>query len=543
MPILIPQIKGELSDSRDEIIEKAVRSAGIKQSDVSSADIYKISVDARKHDKNGIHFVYSVMVSLKDKSREQLEADRNKLTYSPDASSFPDKMKKVRRVNDKEKRGGRIVIAGFGPAGMFCALVLAENGYEPIVVERGSAVDERVKKVSAFWNGGELDENTNVQFGEGGAGTFSDGKLTTRIKDPLCRYVLERLVGFGAPEVILSRAKPHIGTDKLTGIVKSLRERIIEVGGEVHFDTRLDGITVSDGREKSVRCVDKSGDIMDIECSCLVAAIGHSARDTAEMLIRSGVVIEQKPFAVGVRIEHKQSAVDESLYGKYAGDKRLPKGEYQMSYTQKDGQSCYTFCMCPGGVVVPAASESGGVVVNGMSEFARSGENANSALVTAVNGSSFGSGILDGMEFARKIERRAFAETGGYFAPATSVKGFLEGRPSLDCSVSPTYARGVKAVDFEKIFPSKVTDMLKKGLSVFAGRMKCFGDGGALLTAPETRTSSPIRIVRGERLNAVGIENLYPCGEGAGYAGGITSSAVDGIKTAISIAESFGAIE
>ena len=532
MPIIIPQIKGTLTQTSDEIIAKALKTAGINSRDIAFADIYKTSVDARRRDKKGIHFVYSVCVSLKDKNAEQRTADEKRLTYAPYGEID------VRKGS--KPLGGRIVIAGFGPAGMFCALTLAENGYKPLVLERGSEVGRRVEKVSNFWRGGELDEQTNAQFGEGGAGTFSDGKLTTRIKDPLCRYVLERLTLLGAPKELLTKAKPHIGTDKLRDVVKDLRKRIIECGGEIMFDTRLDGISLSGGRVTKVSF--SGAETGDMQSGCVVAAIGHSARDTVQMLQNSGAVIQSKPFAVGVRIEHTQRAVNESLYGRYADDPLLPVGEYQMSYTQKDGQACYTFCMCPGGVVVPAASERGGVVVNGMSEYARNGVNANSALVVPVNQSDFGNSPLGGMEFARKIEQTAYAAAGNfaaYTAPACTVGGFLSGTPDLKSEILPTYARGVVPCDISSILPNRVTDMLKKGLGVFSTRMRCFKDDTAILTAPETRTSSPVRILRNDSAKAVGIENLYPCGEGAGYAGGITSSAVDGIKTALKIMEEY----
>lgn len=524
MPVIISQIKCRLDEDGSAAVSKALKREGISKSDVLTADIYKSSIDARR--QNDIRFVYSVIVWLKDESREQSLAAEKKLIYMPAGDLDIEK--------GSRKQDGRIVIAGFGPAGMFCALTLAENGYRPIVIERGSPVDERVKKVNTFWQGGALDTETNVQFGEGGAGTFSDGKLTTRIKDPLCRHVLEKLVSFGAPEEILTKAKPHIGTDKLRGVVKAIRERILELGGEIYFNTRLDDIAILGDRAVSV----KAGD-GHIKSSCLVIAIGHSARDTAKMLLSRNIEIEAKPFAVGARIEHLQSQVNKSLYGSLADDPRLPAGEYQMSYTQKDGQSCYTFCMCPGGVVVPAASEHGGVVVNGMSEYARDGKNANAAVVVAVNKNDFGSSALGGMDFAAEIERRAYRASGSYLAPATSVKGFLEGKPSLDISTEPTYALGVTQADLDSIFPSRVTAMMRRGLGVFAGRMKCFADGAALLTAPETRTSSPIRMLRNEQMKAAGYDNIYPCGEGAGYAGGITSSAVDGIKTALQIMAEF----
>ncbi len=523
MPVIIPQIKCSLSQSRESAVGKALRSAGLSGNEILSADIYKTSLDAR--DQKNILFVHSVILTLKDPALERRVAERcgAKLVFS--------EMPKI--VSGCEKQRGRIIVTGFGPAGMFCALMLAENGYRPLVLERGGSVEQRTQKIMSFWNGGPLDDNTNVQFGEGGAGTFSDGKLMTRIKDPLCRYVFERLHEFGAPDEIMTKAKAHIGTDKLRGIVKAVRERIISLGGEVRFNTALEELRISGGEVTGVRAGGA-----DIEASALVLAIGHSARDTFEMLLKSGVKMESKPFAVGARIEHLQSAVEQSLYGRAAGNPLLPRGEYQMSFTQKDGQSCYTFCMCPGGVVVPAASEQGGVVVNGMSEFARSGSNANAAVVCAVNKNDFGSGVLDGMRFAEEIERRAFSPHMPYSAPVMTVSAFLEGKEA-GRSVAPSYAIGVYDADLGKILPERVCKMMRKGLRVFAGRMGCFKDGGALLTAPETRTSSPVRLLRESDMRSVGVSNLYPCGEGAGYAGGITSSAVDGVRAAMKIAERF----
>ncbi len=521
MPVIIPQIKAALSDTKEAVIEKALKASGINVSDTARCDIYNTTRAARNRGK--IFYVHTVIVDFKDKQREKPYAELFGLTYSSDSSFSVTK--------GTERRNGRPVVVGFGPAGMFCALLLAENGYKPIVLERGDNVDERVKKVQTFWQGGELDESSNVQFGEGGAGTFSDGKLMTRIKDPLCRYVIEQFVKFGAPEEILTKAKPHIGTDKLRNVVRAIRERIIECGGEVRFNTRFDDFSIcSDAMINRVHAGSEQ-----LEASAVVLAAGHSARDTFEMLLSKNIAIEAKPFAVGARIEHLQAYVNESLYGRHADNPFLPQGEYQLSHTLKDSQSVYTFCMCPGGQVVAAASEKGTVTVNGMSEFARNGKNANAALVVAVNKNDFGNGILDGMNFARQIEKNAFSQTGGYLAPATTVSGFLSGKPSLSSKICASYPIGVEKADFGKILPKRVIDMMKTGLSVFSRKMHCFGDGEALLTAPETRTSSPVRILRNGSFKSLTIPNLYPCGEGAGYAGGITSSAVDGIKVALQI--------
>lgn len=528
MPVLISGIKADLKADSEKIISLGLRRLPVSKAAVKRAEIYRTSLDARN--RSNIHFVHTVYAELDDEEAEKrLCGEYPSLKYIENSGISP--------VISSERRGGRVVVTGFGPAGMFCGLTLAEYGYKPIILERGDRVGNRTKKVSDFWNGGEPDENSNVQFGEGGAGTFSDGKLTTRIKDPLCRYVLERLRGFGAPEEILFKAKPHVGTDNLRGIVKNIRERIISLGGEIRFLTALEDMKISGGKVVSVRA---KGD--EIPVSALVLAVGHSARDTFEMLACRGVFMEAKPFSVGARIEHRQEAVDYSLYGKHAGNPLLPKGEYQLSWRDGSGRGCYTFCMCPGGVVVPSSSEAGGVVTNGMSEFARDGENANAAVVVSVTPGDFGKSPLDGVEFARKIERNAFAKTGSYKAPAATVGELLNGG-RFSKTVEPSYCRGVEYCGFSGIFPDLVTETMRAGLRSFGGKMECFRDMGAVLTAPETRTSSPVKIPRTESGTSVSASNLYPCGEGAGYAGGIMSSAVDGIRTALKIMESFAPSE
>lgn len=527
MPVIVNQIICPLNMNEKDIIETARKKLGVSPAEIVDAHIYKTSLDARK--RNNIHYVNSVIFTLKNEKKE-IESSKRDAQFIYAAPS------RFEPVISKNKVNGRVVIAGFGPAGMFCALALAENGYRPLVIERGESIEKRVESVERFMKLGVLDENSNIQFGEGGAGTFSDGKLTTRIKDPLCRYVLERMVEFGAPEEILTKAKPHIGTDKLRGVVKGIRERIVSLGGEIRFSTQLENIVIDDRHAVSARITGES-----TETSALVLAIGHSARNTFEMLYKKGIFMEAKPFSIGARIEHRQTAVDESLYGAYSGSPLLPKGEYQLSYREKSGRAAYTFCMCPGGMVVPAASENGGIVTNGMSEFARDGMNANSALVVSVTPEDFGTAPLDGMYFARETEQKAYKATGNYAACASSVKGFLEGKSNLDTNIEPTYSLGVKAVDLDRLFPKQVTDMMRTGIKVFSRKMKCFDDGKALLCAPETRTSSPVRITRdSETLTSLSCDNLYPCGEGAGYAGGIMSAAVDGLNTALKIMARFG---
>ncbi|WP_028506065.1 FAD-dependent protein [Ruminococcus sp. FC2018] len=520
MPFIINSINAALDETEDKVLRRALQRLGSHRDKVAQSSIHKVSLDARK--RKEIHYVYSVYVCLDDEKLERSLCRRNK-DFSPVAAS------ELKPVISTNKVQGRVVITGFGPAGMFCALALAEQGYKPLVIERGERVEQRTKTVKSFWTGGELDEQSNVQFGEGGAGTFSDGKLTTRINDPLCRYVLEKLVQLGAPEEICTRAKPHIGTDKLRLVVKNIRERIISLGGEIRFCERLEDITIANAKAQRITTTRSTE-----QTAALVLALGHSARDTFEMLARKGIFMQPKAFSVGARIEHLQKDVEKSLYGDLAGSDVLPRGEYQLSF-RENGRGVYTFCMCPGGTVVPAASERGGVVTNGMSEFARDGENANAALVVGVTPQDFGNDPLDGVVFAKSIEQAAFRATGSYKAPATTVRGFLSGKPDLDTNIVPTYSRGIVACDISKLYPESVSRMMKLGLEQFSRKMACFGDENAVLTAPETRTSSPVRITRNESLTAPGVDNLYPCGEGAGYAGGIMSAAVDGLRVALQI--------
>lgn len=526
MAIIISNISSPLDAPDSAIVSAAMKRAGISAKNVTRAGVYKTSLDARKRDN--IHRVSSVWA--------ELPGDMERAVCAKSKDCSPVEEHSFEPVFGDKKQQGRIAVIGFGPAGMFAALTLAEYGYKPVVLERGSDVDRRTAAVEGFWKGGEFDRTSNVQFGEGGAGTFSDGKLTTRIHDPLCRRVLEIFAEMGAPEEILTKAKPHIGTDKLRETVKNIRRRIIELGGEVRFDSQVTDIKLRDGKIASVTVNNE-----EIPVCAAVAAVGHSARDTFTMLLDRGVFIEPKPFSCGARIEHTRQSVNESLYGSHAGNPMLPEGEYQLSY-RKGNRAVYTFCMCPGGYVVPSQSEEKTIVTNGMSEFARDGDNSNSALVVSVSPEDFGNKPLDGVDFAAAIERRAYDVTGSYCAPGTTVGAFLEGTASLSgASVTPSYSLGVVPVNFDDIFPSFITGMMREGLGVFSRKMRCFGDRGAVLTAPETRTSSPVRITRGEDLCALGIEGLYPCGEGAGYAGGIMSAAVDGIRCALEIMKIYSA--
>ncbi len=524
MPVIISGIKTALNADKDKIFSKALKSACLKLDDVKKIEIHKTSLDAR--DRNNIRFVHSVFIELFDLAREKDLCNRLKSASYCENFDFSPCLKKG---NENKK----VVVIGFGPAGMFSALVLAENGIKPIVIERGEPIEKRVSSVDTFMNGGALSVNSSIQFGEGGAGTFSDGKLTSRIKDKLCRYVLKRFAEFGAPEEILTKSKAHIGTDNLRSVVKSIRERILSLGGEIYFETKLEDFTLKNGRICEIKTNSFSMPVDDV-----ILAIGHSARDTFELLLRKNIFLESKPFSVGVRIEHRQRDVDFSLYGSHAGNPLLPKGEYQLSKRNKDGRAVYTFCMCPGGYVVPASSEEKTVVTNGMSEFSRNGENANSALVVSVSSKDYGDKPLDGVRFQRAIESSAYKLAGeDYSAPATTVGGFLSRNPSIKSNLNGTYSRGLRPVEFRDLFPAFVTDMLEVGLYDFSKKMKCFGDENAILTAPETRTSSPVRIIRTDSFRSLNCENLYPCGEGAGYAGGIMSASVDGIKVALQIIE------
>ena len=519
--ILVRNVKTPLGQPESEAVTAACRKLGVSVTEVEDAYVTKTSVDARK--RGHIFKVSTVVVHLSQDEEQTAKKAGGDAQFKESVPFMVEKGIESLRTP--------VVIAGFGPAGMFAAELLAREGYSPIVVERGCDVDRRVKEVEGFWTTGRLNPACNVQFGEGGAGTFSDGKLTTRINDPLCDYVLERLAQHGAPKETLKKAKPHIGTDKLREVVKSIREEIIAKGGQVLFQSQLTGLSIQNGRLKGVFV--NGG---PVETEHLILAVGHSARDTFRMLAECGVKLESKAFSVGARIEHLQSDIDRGLYGDLAGHPDLPPGEYQLSHRQGN-RAVYTFCMCPGGLVVPSASDEGQVVTNGMSEYARDGKNANSALVVSVDSNDFGSGMFAGMEFQRNLEERAFALAGGsYRACGATVGDFFREEKGLHFKrVAPTYSLGLTAVDFDQLFPKEITGMMRLGLQVFDRKIRGFGAADAVLTGPETRTSSPIRIPRGENGESDGIEGLYPCGEGAGYAGGIMSAAVDGVKTALHI--------
>ncbi len=431
----------------------------------------------------------------------------------------------------------RPIIVGSGPAGMFAGLVLAEAGLCPLILERGKAVPERQKDVEHFWRRRELNPESNVQFGEGGAGTFSDGKLMSGIKkDAVTAKVFEELVAAGAPEDILYLAKPHLGTDKLYHIVQNIRAKIVSLGGEYRFEHRLDDIIVKDDKLRAIKVMTPSG-MVEMPCSKLILAIGHSARDTFEMLYKRQLPLVQKAFSVGARIEHHQSTINQALQHDFAGHPALGAADYKLSVHLPNGRSAYTFCMCPGGVVVAAASECGRLVTNGMSYYARNKQNANSALLVGVSSADFGGDHpLQGMYFQRKLEETAFALGGkNYQAPAQKVGDLLKQRPSKALgAVTPSYSCGVVPSDLSRLFPEEITETLRLAIVEMDKKLHGFADEEATLTGIETRSSSPVRMLR-DNNNQSPIKGIYPSGEGAGYAGGIVSAAADGIKTALNL--------
>ena len=508
----LSNVKLSLPADESKLLRIAEKTLGCKPAHFS---IRKKSLDAR--DKNNLRFVYTIEFS-KEKKLEKEPLERLARTRLPEKP---------------------VLVVGSGPAGLFAAIRLVDRGITPILIERGPCVEEREKKIARFSKDGVLDTNGNVQFGEGGAGTFSDGKLNTQTHSGLNSEVLETFVRFGAPQEILYLNKPHIGSDNLKKVVVNMRKFLLQSGVQVRFDACLSDLSIKAGKLQSVRIKHlKTGEEEIVEPSAVILAVGHSARDTFTMLLNRGVTMKQKEFAVGLRIEHPQALIGLSQYGKNYS--LLPAADYKLVSHAAD-RAAFTFCMCPGGYVMPAASEEGGVVVNGMSNYARDGENANSALIAQVKTEDFGSEHpLAGLELQRKIERAAYLAGGNtYAAPTQLVKDFLSGKVSDKYGeVLPTYPVGTAFADLNELLPKKVSEALQLAIPDMARRLKGFDLPDAVLTGVESRTSSPVRIERAENLQSVSCQGLYPCGEGAGYAGGITSSAADGIRVAEKLYES-----
>ena len=516
----IINLRSGLDDDITAIKIKIEKQLGSK---VNTVKIIKRAIDARK--KNDVHYVLSVDAEVE---KEEYILKKN----LPNVSIAKNE-KYVFPIS--EPQGKRPLIVGTGPAGLFCALYLSRSGYNPIVIERGADVDSRTRSVESYWSVGELDEKTNVQFGEGGAGTFSDGKLNTGTKDIRIRAVLEEFVAHGAKEDILVNNKPHIGTDILRSVVKNIRTQIIKNGGEVRFLTKLTDIKVENGRIVGA-VVENADGKHEIETDKIVLAIGHSARDTFEMLKMRGIKMEQKPFSIGARIEHSQEFISSAMYGDAA--KSLPPADYKLAVHLDNGRSLYTFCMCPGGYVVASASEKNTIVTNGMSYSDRSGKNANSAILVNVTPSDFESNDpLAGIYLQREIERRAYTIGSGK-APAETVGSFLgKCKANSPTSVIPTYRPQVTFTSLESLFPDYITTSMRQGLILMDKRIHGFASDDAILTAPETRSSSPVRLLRDDNLE-LSVKGLFTAGEGGGHAGGITSSAVDGIKAAEAVIKS-----
>lgn len=517
---------------QEQTLDQAInKKLGLRPDCLKKVRILRKAVDARKKDNICLNYHVMADIDVPPKFGKRLLLDR-------DVSSYELAPKPEPQLGTMPLAAPPVVI-GAGPAGLMAALQLATYGYKPVLLERGKPVMERVADVQRFWTTGCFDPSSNVQFGEGGAGTFSDGKLTTRVNDPVMADILQLFVEAGAPENILYEHKPHVGTDKLRTMVQGLSKRICELGGQIRYQAHVTDFKIEHGAVTGVVLEDGT----TLKAGAVVLACGHSARDTYNMLVAKGIGITSKPFAIGVRIEHPQELIDRAQYGSFAGHPLLGAADYALVHHTADKQrTAYSFCMCPGGLVVAAASEAGGVVVNGMSMFNRDSGIANSALVVNVGPEDFGTHPLAGVEFQRQYERLAYACGGSsYKAPAQNFDSFLKGTaPSLKALVEPSYRPGLVACQLEKVLPGYVTATLREGICSFGQKLKGYDDGGALLTGVETRTSAPVRIDRNrDTYVSVTHDLLYPCGEGAGYAGGIMSAALDGYHVARAIMARF----
>lgn len=525
--IRVRQVKVNIASSNiNEIKRQTSKKLKIKESNINDIKIIKESIDAR--DKENIYYIYEVEIDAKNEE-EILKNNKSNDIYIP-----CDKEYKSPKMG-KEKLKERIVIVGSGPAGLFCAYMLSLNGYRVVILERGDRVEERARKVNEFWNTCKLDKNSNVQFGEGGAGTFSDGKLNTLVKDKygIMKKVFEIFIENGAPNEIMYKNKPHIGTDLLSNVIINMRNKIISMGGEFRYNSCLTDINIDDKKIKEVVINNKE----KISCDVLVLAIGNSARDTFYMLHDKGIHMTSKPFAVGIRIQHPQEIINNAQYG-MENSKYLGPADYKLTYTSKDKRGVYSFCMCPGGYVVNASSEHGKLVINGMSNHARDSRNANSAIVVQVNKDDFGSCLFDGIKFQQMLEENAY-KIGNGNIPIQLFKDFKNNVVSTNFkNVKPVFKGNYTFCDLNKIFPSFILDNLKEATIEFGKKIKDFDMDDAIISAVETRTSAPVRIIRDEYLKS-NIDGIYPSGEGAGYSGGITTSAMDGIKVSEAIIKRF----
>ncbi|MCL6591813.1 MAG: hypothetical protein K6U80_17920 [Firmicutes bacterium] len=544
MWLKLTQFRAPVDIEESQLPGLVAQSLSLPAQAISGFRILRKSLDARHHrratSESSLSFVYTLAfeIDLSGVScRQALNCHPNLSEYHPPQSASFFKIRPSTKLAEGPLPSSRTVIAGSGPAGLFTGLYLAAHGFKPIIIERGDGLEGRVAAVDSFWKEGKLDPESNIQFGIGGAGTFSDGKLTTRIRDPYIEEILAIMVRLGAPAEILYWQRPHIGTDLLRNVVGNLQDLIREYGGEIRFRNRLTDLIFERGRLRAIMINDQ----LALETDRLVLATGNGARDLYDLLFKKGLKIEAKPFAVGVRIEHPQDLINRAQYGRWAGHPKLGPAEYQLAYHHPEtGRGVYTFCMCPGGVVVGATSQIGGVVTNGMSYYARNSGIANSAVVVTVGPKDFGNhSPLAGAGFQKTLEERAFACGGGnYSAPAQSVGDFLRNQPTTHFSVfTSSYLPGSVGANLRDILPPDIGQALQAAIKYFGTRLKGFDWPDAVLTGVETRTSAPVRIIRNSRREAEGFPGIFPVGEGAGYAGGIISSAVDGWKTAVEIVE------